>query len=188
MILPRWVSVALLVVVAGATGWMVWQLRGSDEPEPLYGPPRSDYLLMDFELVSLDEQGVEAFRVSGPMLARHPHLGTLDAKEPRFLFPDSAGGRWNASARDAWVSQRGDELRMNGAVEFDGPPDAAGERIEVRTEALTVRPRENTLSNEVPVTITGPGSILRGRGLRGDMNARRFQLSEVNGRYAPSTR
>jgi lipopolysaccharide export system protein LptC len=188
MILPRWLAGALLFVVACASGWMVWQLRDGDEPEPLYGPPRSDYMLIDYEMVSLDDQGAESFRVSGPMLARHPHLGTLDAKEPRFLFPDADGGRWNARARDAWVSQRGDELRLDGAVEFDGPPDPQGGRIEVRTETLVVRPRENTMRNEVPVTISGPGSILRGRGLRGDMTARRFQLSEVNGRYAPSTR
>lgn len=188
MTLPNWIPGALLLVVAGATGWMVWQLRDADEPEPLYGPPRSDYMLIEYDLVSLDDSGAEAFRVSGPMLARHPHLGTLDAKSPRFLFPDSSGGRWNASADAAWVSERADELRLSGAVEFDGPPEPDGSRIEVRTEALTVRPRENTMSNEVPVTITSAGSILRGRALRADLDARRFQLSEVNGRYAPSTR
>lgn len=186
MTLPSWLPGALLLVVAGATGWMVWQLRDDHEPEPLYGPPRSDYMLLDYDLVSLDETGNEAFRVSGPMMARHPHLGTLDAKAPRFLFPDSAGGRWNASADYAWVAQRADELRLSGSVRFDGPPDPQGGRIEVRTEALTVRPRENTMSNEVPVTIDGVGSILRGRALRADLNTRRFQLSQVNGRYAPS--
>ena len=39
-----------------------------------------------------------------------------------------------------------------------------------------------------PLTVTGPGSILRGRDLRADLNARRFQLSKVTGHYAPKTR
>jgi lipopolysaccharide export system protein LptC len=186
--LPRWLPVLLLFVVAVATGWMVWQLNRGDEPPPLVGPPRSDYLLMDFELVSLDEKGSEAFRVNGPMLSRHPYLGTLDVQQPRFLFPDSEGKPWNARAGRAWVAQRGDELRLTGAVEFDGPRDAEGGRIELRSPELTVLPEANEVRTDAAVTVTGPGSILRGRGLRADLDARRFQLSETSGEYVPSTR
>jgi lipopolysaccharide export system protein LptC len=188
MTLPRWLPGVVLLLLALATGWMVWKLRVVEAPAPLYGPPRSDYLLVDYELVSLDDAGAEAFRVSGPRLARHPHLGTLEVEQPRFLFPDSKGGRWNARADRAWVAQDGNELRLIDNVEFDGPPSEAGGRIEVRTSRLSVLPEQNVISNEVPVTVTGPGSILRGRGLRAEMDTRRFQLSQVTGRYAPSTR
>lgn len=187
MMLPRWTPGALLLVVAAATGWLVWQLQRGEEPPPLYGPPRSDYVLIDFEMVALDENGAESFRVNGPMLARHPHLGTLDVKEPRFRFPDSNGGLWDASAGRAWVSQRGDELRLREDVRFDGPPGDEGARIALRTPELTVLPKENTVHNESAVTVTGPGSILRGRNLRADLDARRFRLSQAKGNYAPSS-
>ena len=185
MTLPRWVPVALLLLVAVASSWLVWQLQRREEPAPLVGPPRSDYVLIDFEMVALDEQGAESFRVNGPMLARHPHLGTLDVKEPRFRFPDSGGGLWDASAGRAWVSQRGEELRLNEDVKFDGPPDADGGRIALRTPELTVLPKANEVRNESAVTVTGPGSILRGRNLRADLDARRFRLSQAKGNYAP---
>lgn len=187
MTLPNWVPGALLFVVAAATGWLVWQLQRGEAPAPLYGPPRSDYVLIDFEMVALDETGGESFRVNGPMLARHPHLGTLDVKEPRFRFPDANGGLWDASAGHAWVAQRGEEVRLQGDVEFDGPPDADG-RIQLRTPELTVMPKANEVRNHSAVTVTGPGSILRGRDLRADLDARRFQLSKAQGSYAPPTR
>ncbi len=187
MTLPRWLPGLLLLLVAAVTGWFVWQLQRGEEPPPLVGPPRSDYVLVDFELVSLDEKGGEAFRVNGPMLSRHPHLGTLNVEQPRFLFPDSDGKPWNARAQRAWVAQRGDELRLSGQVEFDGPRAPNG-RIELRTSELTVLPELNEVRSDAAVTVTGPGSILRGHGLRADLDARRFQLSKVTGQYAPSTR
>ena len=186
--MSRFLPGLLLFVLAAVTGWMVWQLREDEAPPPLYGPPRSDYMLLDFEMLSLDEQGVEAFSAQGPMLSRHPHLGTLDVQRPRFLFPDSDGKPWQARAGRAWVAQDGDQLVLSGSVEFDGPPDDAGARIEVRTPDLTVLPEVNEVLTDSAVTITGPGSILRGRGLRADLDARRFRLSRTTGHYAPTKR
>ena len=183
----RWLPGLVLFVVAAVTGWMVWQLRGEEAPPPLYGPPRSDYLLMDFDLVSLDDNGKESFRVHGPMLARHPHLGTLDVEQPRFLFPDASGKPWNARAGRAFVTARAEELRLSGGVEFDGPQELRG-RIELRTPELTVLPKSREVKTDAVVTINGPGSILRGRGLRAELNSRRFQLAEVTGNYAPASR
>lgn len=188
MSLPRWMPVVLLALVAAGSGWLVWQLQRGEAPAPLYGPPRSDYVLIDFEMVALDENGAESFRVNGPMLARHPHLGTLDVKEPRFRFPDSSGALWDASAGRAWVAQKGEEVRMREDVAFDGPPGDGGDRIALRTPELVVLPKLNEVRNESAVTITGQGSILRGRNLRADLDARRFQLSQAKGTYAPSTR
>lgn len=188
MTMPRWLPGLLLFLVAAVTGWMVWQLQRGETPPPLVGPPRSDYVLVDFELVSLDDKGGEAFRVNGPMLSRHPYLGTLDVEQPRLLFPDSDGKPWNARAARAWVSKRGDELHLRGSVEFDGPKNPDNARIELRTSELTVLPELNEVRSEAAVTVTGPGSILRGRGLRANLDARRFHLSKVTGEYAPSTR
>lgn len=187
MTTPRWLPGLVLFLVAAVTGWMVWQLQRREEAPPLYGPPRSDYTLIDYELVALDDAGAESFRVHGPMLARHPFLGTLDVERPRFLFPDSSGKPWNARAARAFVTAKGEEVRLSGGVEFDGPSDADG-RIELRADHLNVLPKTRELVSEAAVTVTGPGSILRGRGLRADLNARRFQLSDVTGHYAPKTR
>jgi lipopolysaccharide export system protein LptC len=181
---------ALLLVAAVATGWLAWQLRRVDEPPPLVGPPRSDYSLREFELIAFDEQGVESFSARGPRLARHHHLGTIEIEQPRFRVPDSAGDGWNGRAQRGWISADGNELRLLGDVDLLGPVGEAGEEpMHLVTPALNVFPREDRVATDAAVTVTGPGSILRGRGMRADLQARRVELlAEVKIRYEPASR
>lgn len=185
----RWLPIALLVLVAAVSSWMVWRLYQREAPATLYGPPRSDYTLIDFDLLALDDEGKESFRVTGPMLARHPFLGTLDIEDPRFRFPDGDGKPWNARSDRAWAAADGKELRLTGAVEFDGPPREGSGSIELRTPRLNIFPDAREVKSDALVNITSPGATLRGRGLHADLDARRFQLlSEVRVDYAPSSR
>lgn len=203
----RWLPAALLVVAAIASGVWLWQLREPEAPAQLVGPPRSDYTLTDFELVALDEDGRESFVARGPRLDRHPYLGTLDIEQPRFVVPDANGVPWTSRARRAFVSRDGDELQLIGEVELLGPAlgaadaraDAAAATaargaagagaLRLVTERLHVYPRDNRASTHAAVTITEPGSILRARGLRADLDARRVELlSEVRIRHEPPAR
>ena len=189
MIRSRQSAAVLLVLVAAASSVWVWQLRRAEAPPALVGPPRSDYLLFDFELVALDGEGEASFYASGPSLSRHPHLGTLDIIDPRFSSPDTDGGIWTSSARRAHINSEGTRLDLLGAAEVIGPESDAGEPIRLRSELLTVFPREQRVSSEQPVTITQPGSILNATGLRADLNSRRIELlSNVRTRHAPPTR
>jgi lipopolysaccharide export system protein LptC len=174
---------AVLLLLAAASGWLLWQLREPPAPPALVGPPRSDYTLEEFELVALDADGRESFLARGPRLARHPFLGTLDIEQPRFVIPDRGGAPWTSRADRAWVSRDGTELRLLGAVELRGPAaDPAAPRLV--TERLNVYPREDRVDTEAAVTVTEPGSILRARGLRAELDARRVELlSEVRIRH-----
>ena len=179
----------MLLLVAAVSSWMLWRLYQREAPATLYGPPRSDYTLIDFDLLALDGEGKESFRVTGPMLARHPSLGTLDIKAPRFRFPDRDGKPWNARSDQAWAAADGKELRLIGAVEFEGPPRADSGRIELRTPRLDVFPQAREVKSDALVNIAAPGATLQGRGLHADLDARRFQLlSEVRADYAPPSR
>lgn len=186
---PRLLSTAILLLVAAVTSVLVWRLWQREEPATLYGPPRSDYTLTNFDLIALDDEGKESFRVTGPMLARHPYLGTLDIEQPRFRFPDADGQPWNARGDRAWAGADGKELRLIGDVAFDGPPRADSGRIALRTPHLNIFPDAREIATDAPVDITQPGATLRGRGLHADLDARRFRLlSEVRADYAPPSR
>jgi lipopolysaccharide export system protein LptC len=180
--------ILLLALIAAATGWLLWQLRDQAPPTELLGPPRSDYSLDDFELVALDADGREAFFATGPRLARHPQLGTIDIEQPRFAFPDRDGAVWTSRAERAWLNREGSELRLHDAVELLGPPDDDAP-MRLTTERLDVFPRDNRVATEAAVTITEPGSILRARGLRAELDTRRVELlSEVKIRHEPPRR
>ena len=184
MRLPGWIPALVLLAAALGSGLALWHLYRHEEGTALTGPPRSDYFLTDFELVSLDDHGKEAFRVSGPLLSRHPQLGTITIQQPRFLFPDADNQAWTARADQAWAAADGGELRLSGGVALDGPTDGMQGPLAFRSETLEVFPKERRASSQDLVTFTSAHSILRGRGLHADMGTRRFQLlSEVTGRY-----
>ena len=183
MSLPRWLPATLLALAAAGSGWLVYRLGQGDEAPRLMGPPRSDYSLLDFSLVALDEEGREAFSVRGPRMARHPHLGTLDISEPRLRFPDGHGGVWTTRAHAAFVTADADRVRLSGSVLLEGPADDRGSPPRLATEQLDLFPDENRIASDTAVTLTGTGSILRGRGLAADLDTRRFELGQPEGRF-----
>lgn len=183
----RIVSILLLGLLAAGSSWWLWLLQDKPSEGALLGPPRSDYQLLGFEMVSLDKQGHEAFSASGPQLSRHPTAATLTVLSPHFTFPDAQGERWQARSKHAWISADGDELRLLSEVVVDNVP--TGKRqASIETARLDVFPQSSTLRSDDAVTVRDAASILRGVGLRADLNTRRFQLlSEVRARYVPET-
>ena len=56
----------VLLIAAIASGWSIWSQSGGTAE--MTGPTRSDYVLYDYEIVSLDSQGKESFTLHGPRL------------------------------------------------------------------------------------------------------------------------
>jgi lipopolysaccharide export system protein LptC len=175
----------VLASAAAVLGLAVWQLRAKPRP-PANLSSRSDYILRDFELTSLDAAGQESFSVAAPYLERDPGGKSLSMREPKFSFPDREQGRWLATSDKAWVAEKGVEVRLIEQVRFTGPAAPSGEQTHVATEHLQVFPKQDLALSEDPVTVTRADSILQGTGLRADMKAHRVQLlANVKGRYAP---
>ncbi|MEO8160544.1 MAG: LPS export ABC transporter periplasmic protein LptC [Arenimonas sp.] len=176
---------AVLLGVAAIAGVAVWQLRPVARPGGT-SVARSDYILHNFELTSLDVEGNEAFSVSAPYLERDPGGKSMSMRLPRFQFPDRKEGRWLATSDRAWIADRGVEVRLIEKVEMTGPPSPLGDSTRFETTQLNVFPKQDLALSEEPVTVTRAGSILRGTGLRADMKTHHIQLlANVKGRYAP---
>lgn len=170
------------LVLGGVAVWQ-WQLRQVPEVEP---PQRSDYILRQFELTTLGDDGQESFTVRGPYLQRDVGGKSLSLVQPRFSFPDAGGEPWRVRADAAWVSPRADEVHLIDKVEMMGPATPEGLRTRFDTERLTIYPDTSQARTAERVTLTQGDSILTGTGLAVDMQAKRFQLlNDVKGRYAP---
>ncbi|MFC7300667.1 LPS export ABC transporter periplasmic protein LptC [Cognatiluteimonas weifangensis] len=181
----NWRTTLTLLLLAGAlvSGWSVWMHRGAAETGAGSGG-RSDYVLHDFELVALDDAGRESFTLRAPRMARDPGDRTMAMQTPLFLLPDSENHYWQVRARSGWVAADGKELRLRGDVRVDGPPQ--GRKVALRTEQLNVFPDRDLATSPAVVTITQPGSILRGRGLETNLASKRYELkSQVHSRYVP---
>ena len=178
----------LIFVSAVLTTIAVWNLRSKPHVKA-EGPARSDYVLHNFEMTTLDEQGKEAFTLKSPYLERDPKGKTLNILSPKFSFPDNNGGMWYAQSGNAWVGPKAEEVRLQDKVDMFGPKTASGNQTRFSAPQLTIFPKKNTAMSKDVVTITRADSILQGRGLQVDMQAKRFQLlADVKGRYAPARR
>jgi lipopolysaccharide export system protein LptC len=174
-----------LLGVAAAGGLAVWQLR-PQASAPAPAQTRSDYILENFELTTLDDQGQESFSVQAPRLERDPRGKSLTLTLPQFSFPDQDGGRWQATSKTAWVADKGVEVRLNTKVEMIGPPTPLGDRTRFNTDNLQIFPKRDLAQTDDSVTVSRADSILRGTGLRANMKTHQIQLlANVKGRYAP---
>lgn len=172
------------IVLGGLAVWQ-WQLRQVPEAEP---PQRSDYILRSFELTTLNSEGQESFTVRGPYLQRDVGGRSLSLVQPRFAFPSSDGGRWQARSDAAWVSPGADEVHLIDKVEMVGPPTPEGLHTRFSTERLTVFPDADEARTDERVTATQGDSILTGTGLLVEMQAKRFQLNKGQFTHAPNRR
>lgn len=177
-----------LLLAAIASGWSAWKQR-AETPASDAGSGRSDYVLEDFELVSLDDAGLEAFTLRAPHLQRNPVDDTMSLREPVFLLPEGrADLYWDLSAATGWISADSERMLLEGEVVAISDPQG-GRAMRLVTEALEVRPRQRLASSDVAVTITEPGTTMRGTGLDVDLADKRFQLhSKVHTTYVPTRR
>lgn len=180
--------IVVLLVAAIASGWSAWRQR-AEAPAPAGTSDRSDYVLEDFELVSLDRDGNEAFTLRAPHLRRDPVDETMSLREPLFLLPEEGGELyWDLRAATGWISADSEQMRLEGQVVALSDPDG-GRAMRLDTESLEVLPRQRRASSAVAVTITQPGTTMRGTGMEVDLADKRFQLnSKVHTTYVPTRR
>ena len=80
-------------------------------------------------------------------------------------------------------------MKLEGHVEMERQPDANTSAARIVTSDLIAHPRDNTLETAAPAQITQPGSILRGTGMRGDLNSKTLELlSDVHNTFEPTRR
>lgn len=186
----RVVVTVLLLAGALASGYAVWN-QGRQETGPTGPAVRPDYVLEDFQLIALDDNGKESFTLRAPRLERDPHAETMDIATPLFLIPPregASGDAWEVRSKTAWVSAGGSELRLRGDV-VGTSEGRNGAPTTVRTDELNVFPETKRAASKSKVVITRPGSILSGRGLQLDLATKRYSFkSEVRHRYVPNSR
>lgn len=175
----------LLLVAALFSGWSL--LRDRSKAEPAVGDDASrDYVLHDFQIVALDEQGRESTTLRAPLLERMRSDETTTIKTPLFLLPDRDGNHWELRSETGWVSPDGDKLRLTGNVSGDSPRVASIPPTTFRTEQLDVFPKENRATADGLVTMTRPGMTQSGVGFALNSSDKTYQfLSQVKSRYTP---
>ncbi|MCA0394949.1 MAG: LPS export ABC transporter periplasmic protein LptC [Proteobacteria bacterium] len=185
----NWRLAIILALLAGAvlTGWHAWRDSGPLQEEAVV-EARSDFILRDFEVISLNAEGQESFALRAPEMTQTPGGRTLELATPLFLMPVEHGGHWEVRSRTGWVSEKSDEIRLRGDVIANSPMGATRPTT-VKTEELDLFPQQNLATSTVLVTTTSPGTTMQGTGMRLQMTDKRLELlSKVKLSHAPNRR
>ena len=176
----------VLAAIAAATGWMLFRDFGQAKPDRFSGPSRPSYELIDFELDAFDTQGKIAFRAKAPRLLHDERVKGMAVTTPIFhLFGDN-GQRWLARSASAWIDTVAKRIDLDTDVAVSRDTEDAAEAWSLNTERLVAHTETRLIESDRDVVVQQPGSILRGRGLSADLNARTFELkADVHGQFAP---
>jgi lipopolysaccharide export system protein LptC len=183
-----WLVAALLALAGIALNIVLWITRQRVDEETFAGPPRSDYTLTDFTLNALDSSGALSFQTTGPRLARRGDDGSIFLTTPDYRMVDGSGHTWKGKSDSGWVNKDGSIMKLEGHVEMHRQPSADLPAVDVETSELTTWPKEKKMATDAPTTITQPGSILHGVGMRGDLNDKVLELlSDVHATIEPKS-
>ena len=145
-----------------------------------------DYVLHDFQIVALDDQGLESTTLRAPLLERQRGDQTISIATPLFEMPDKDGRHWTLRAETGWLSAKGDVMKLRGNVAGDSPVAPGVVPTTFRTDHLDVFPKENRARTDARVTMTRPGMEQSGVGFEVDSNNNTYHfLSQSKGRYTP---
>lgn len=175
-----------LAIAVVATEALLWLTRDRTNAQTYAGPPRSDYTLADFTMTALDAAGERSFEVSGPRLARRGDDGSLYVDTPDYTLVDGSGHLWKGKSDAAWINHDGSIMKLEGQVEMQREAGGDDKPVEVVTRDLTTWPKDKKMETAAAATITQPGSILRGTGMRGDLDSKTLELlSDVHSTLQP---
>lgn len=181
--------VVALSILAGASQIVLWLTR-PPAVEPVFaGPPRAGYTLDTFTLNALDEDGKLNLTISGPRLVRRGEDGSIFVTSPDYVLVDSDGHPWVGTSTSASVNKDGSRMQLEGNVALRRTPTADVSEATITTSDLIAWPKQNRIETAAPTRITQPGSILRGTGMRGDLDANVLELlSDVHNTFTPTRR
>lgn len=185
----RGLWIALLLLLITALSW--WLLR-STEPgsQSIVDQARHepDYYMEQFELTSLDEMGVPAYKLYADNMLHYPDDDSATLERPHLILFRDEEEFWDIRAETGLVSNGGESLLLQGGVTVllinSGDPQVR----EMLTPELTVRPHEKQAETAAAVIFKDGRGVTRAVGMWADLNERRMELmSNVRGNYAPPT-
>jgi lipopolysaccharide export system protein LptC len=164
-------------VVLTAAVLFRWWLPTERVVTPTISRPdtRLDYRLEDFRAAFYDEQGHPELRIGGPRLEHEAESRVVTVLDPEFQIA-TAAEPWNGRAEQGLFEREFDTLRLIDQVELwrDGPEG----RLTLTTQALQHQRPARTISADVPVLLTRPGTELNAGGLMIQLDTETVELSD----------
>ena len=174
--LRPWVVSAALLAVAGASGWILYDLDFDTPATAAQGLPDAPEAYMEnFVTVEMDGAGRPKRRIEASYMAYNADA-TIDLTRPHYVLYRAEGEPWNVRSERGKVSADGNVVQLLGRVGIWRNDGSGARHLDIRTEHLTVLPDSEYGETAQPVTIRTQAGTTTGTGMRAYLDETRFEL------------
>lgn len=189
--MPRFNQIVLILAALVATAALGWQLFSQQEPaapQVRDEAAGTDYYVTGAHLLQTDDLGRPEYRATAVRMTHHPEQDTWLLQEPTMQFFTVVGAPWQGQAERGRIWAGGDEARLHGAVRLWREASPANRALALDTSEVYLQPPQQYAETAAPVVVRQEQNRLTGVGAKVYMSEERYVLlSEVKGRYVPST-
>ena len=113
----RWVLSAALLVAAGASGWILYDLDFDDAPTERAAPDAPEAYMENFATVEMDGTGRPRRRIEASHMAYYADR-SVELTDPRYVLFGNEGEPWHVQSERGRVSPDGTVLWLLGRVDI----------------------------------------------------------------------
>jgi lipopolysaccharide export system protein LptC len=189
----RWrvmLTIAIGTFVALGSFWLVQVMERSAldlRPDPNRNLP--DYIVERFSFVRLDINGAPAYIVSGDKLTHLPADDASLVEQPYMRNLSSTQPPTEIRAAHARIDQDNTRMHLTGNVHVERVASASLQKMDLKTEALTVFPNSDRMETDQPVRVVLGQSVMTGVGMKANNATRQLDVSQrLQITYPPAPR
>ena len=187
--LGTWLPAAVLVGIAVASSLWLGGMSERHEEVARFEGHAPELTMEEFDVVAMGEDGSPRRRLSAAYMAQYIDTQTKELTRPHLVIYQDGAEPWHVASQRGWISADNDELMLLGKVDIWRNYADGRREIHIETEDLRVVPDKEYAETELPVFISTPESLTRGKGMRAFLGESRMQLlSEVKTTIEPLVR
>jgi lipopolysaccharide export system protein LptC len=176
----RWrLSLTMLVFVLIALGsfWLVEVVNknGQDMQADAHRN-EPDYIVGRFSFVRLNKAGQPAYIISGDQLTHRPVEDASDVDKPVVRSLSGDQPPLHMHAERAHIDQDNSRIKLIENVHIEREGSATAQPMDLRTQALTVFPDDDTMETDQPVQMRSGDATASGIGLHANNATRQLEL------------
>ncbi|QIL88371.1 LPS export ABC transporter periplasmic protein LptC [Microbulbifer harenosus] len=182
--LPLVIVVALISLGLWFTESPSEQLLGK-RPTQQEHSKAADLIIRDARTRHFSLEGTLAYEVDAERVTffQFARRDRADLTEPRMVFYQGEDTKWRTESHTGVAYDNGQKVELEGDVSIMELPQPG---ITLRTEKITIKPREEFAETDKVVTITDGANRTTGKGLRADLKQDKVEiLSNVESSYEP---
>lgn len=181
------VTLVLVITTVAAVGF--WLGRDAEERLELFLAPSAhtpELFMEHFTTLVTGSDGAPRYRLSGERMEQYQLDGSSRVETPVMVIHREDGADWIVSSEQGWVSPRGDEVHLLGAVHMTRPAMEQDPALDIHTRDVTVWPGPRRANTEAHVAIRSALYRVDGTGMRADLETSELELlHDADGTYFP---